>query len=304
MKTTSFLHQHAIIGTLYAGAVLCMATAASAQNLFVTSCINPGSIYEYTPGGAQSTFASTGLNYPYGLAFDSAGDLFVANSLDDAGTGGYVTEITPGGVQSTIPSGPDPKALAFNSSDNLFETDYHSGNIYEYTPGGALSIFATVTPAPQALAFNSAGDLFVGTGYGSGNESITEITPNGTQSTFATGLSYIAGLAFNSAGDLFEADGGSGNIYEFTPGGMQSTFASLPNPNDLAFNSAGDLFVTAGGNIYEYTSGGVQSTFASGIDGAEGLAFQGVTLPVPEPSTLALLAVGASAAVLRLRRKA
>jgi hypothetical protein len=97
-------------------------------------------------------------------------------------------------------------------------------------------------------------------------------------------------LAFNSAGDLFEADGGSGNIYEFTPGGVQSTFALLYGPNNLAFNSEGDLFVTAGGDIYEYTSGGVQSTFASGINSAVGLAFQGVTLPVPEPSALALVA--------------
>ena len=64
--------------------------------------------------------------------------------LITAGIGGYVTEITPGGVQSPIPSGPDPKGLAFNSAGDLFETDYHSGNIYKYSPGGVLSIFATV----------------------------------------------------------------------------------------------------------------------------------------------------------------
>jgi hypothetical protein len=303
MKSKIESMNHLSCAAACAGVFLLLTSSATpAQNLFVTSCINPGTIYEYTPGGTQSTFASTGLNYPYGLAFNSAGDLFVANSLDDAGTGGYVTKITPGGVQSTIPSGPDPKALAFNSAGDLFETDYHSGNIYKYTPGGALSIFATVTPAPQALAFDKAGDLFVGTGYGSGNESITEIMPNGTQSTFATGLSYIAGLAFNSAGDLFEADGGSGNIYEFTPGRVQSTFASVPNPNNLAFNRVGDLFVTAGGdNTYQYTSGGVRSTFASGIDAAVGLAFQGVTLPVPEPSLLALVSGGIIASFMYRR---
>jgi sugar lactone lactonase YvrE len=281
-----------------------MASSAFAQNLFVSSCVNPGSITEFTPEGVPSTFASTGLNYPYGLAFDSSGDLFVANSLDDLGTGGYVTEITPGGATSTIPSGPDPKGLAFDSAGDLFETDYHSGNIYKYTTGGTLSIFATVTPAPQALAFNSVGDLFVGTGYGNGNESITEITPTGTQTTFATGLGYIGALAFNSVGDLFEADPGSGNIYEYTPGGVRSTFASLANPNGLAFNSAGDLFAAAGSDIYEYTPEGRRSTFASGLDGPVGLAFQGIALPVPEPSTLTLLAVGASSAlVMRLRRK-
>jgi DNA-binding beta-propeller fold protein YncE len=306
-KSKSVIHAagQSFSGIVCAGAVLLMAASAPGQNLFVTSCINPGSIYQITPSGAVSTFIATGQNYPYGLAFNSAGDLFVANSIDDLGTGGYVTEITPAGVQSTIPSGPDPKGLAFNSAGDLFETDYHSGNIYEYTPGGVLSIFATVTPAPQAMAFNSAGDLFVGTGYGNGNESITEITPNGTQSTFvASGLSYIGGLAFNSSGDLFEADNGSGNIYEFSPGGVKTTFASGLSPDGLAFHSAGGLFEADGsGNIYEFSPGGVRSTFASGLNAPVGLAFQGVALPVPEPSVFGLLVVGVSALLVRPCRR-
>ena len=45
-----------------------------------------GSIYEYTPDGVRSTFAS-GLNQPRGLAFNSAGDLFVAeNGSGNIGT--------------------------------------------------------------------------------------------------------------------------------------------------------------------------------------------------------------------------
>jgi hypothetical protein len=118
-------------------------------------------------------------------------------------------------------------------------------------------------------------------------------------------LSDPLGLAFNSAGDLFEADGQSGNIFEFTPGGAQSTFASgLDNPAGLAFNSNGDLFVVNGVNITEITPDGSESTFASGLSNPDtGLAFQGVTLPVPEPSTLGLLAaVGATALLVRRRR--
>ena len=38
---------------------------------------NLGHIYKITPDGVPSTFAS-GLNGPLGLAFDSAGNLFVA----------------------------------------------------------------------------------------------------------------------------------------------------------------------------------------------------------------------------------
>jgi len=104
MKTKSKFIIHAasqsFSGIVCAGAVLLMAASAPGQNLFVTSCINPGSIYQITPSGAVSTFTATGQNFPYGLAFNSAGDLFVANSLDDAGIGGYVTEITPAGVIS------------------------------------------------------------------------------------------------------------------------------------------------------------------------------------------------------------
>lgn len=143
-------------------------------------------------------------------------------------------------------------------AQNLFEADRGSGNIYEFTPGGG-------------------------------------------QSTFASGLNAPLGLAFNSAGNLFESDYGSGNIYEFTPDGEQTTFVSgLNAPDGLAFNSAGDLFVAnyGSGNINEYTPGGAQTTFASGLSNPAGLAFQ----PVPEPSALGLLAVGAAAFLVRRDR--
>jgi hypothetical protein len=72
----------------------------------------------------------------------------------------------------------------------------------------------------------------------------------------------------------------------------------------LAFNSAGNLFVTEwdSGSIYEFTPDGTQSTFATGVTDPEGLAFQGVTLPVPEPWAFGLLAVGVTA-LLAHRRK-
>src|SRR5690242_13454480 len=112
-------------------------------------------------------------------------------------------------------------------AQNLFVAGGYDGTIYEYTPGGVQSTFATGLSG-GGLAFNSAGNLFE-TDTGSG--SIYEYTPGGARSTFASGLNYPGGLAFNSAGDLFVADNGTGSIYEFTPGGVQSTFATgLSNP--------------------------------------------------------------------------
>ena len=67
------------------GAIFALAITAHAQNLYV-SANAPGShaIFEYTPTGTQSTYA-TGLDNPRGLAFDSIGNLFAANNpeVDD-----------------------------------------------------------------------------------------------------------------------------------------------------------------------------------------------------------------------------
>ena len=261
-----------------------IASSAQAQNLFVADA-GSGIINEITPGGAKSPFAFE-FSDASGLAFDSAGDLFV-------GFTNGIYEITPGRVETTFASGLSyPEGLAFNSAGDLFEADWGSGNIYEFTPGGVRSTFASGLSYPYGLAFNSAGDLFEAD-WDSGH--IYEFTPGGARSTFATGLDWPIGLAFNSAGDLFEADWGSGHIYEFTPGGVRSTFASgLATPLGLAFNSAGDLFVTdyGSGNIYEFTPGGAQSTFDSGLSGPTFLAFQPVPGYVPSlPGTATASAV-------------
>jgi sugar lactone lactonase YvrE len=183
-------------------------------------------------------------------------------------------------------------------AQNLFVSSDLSGNIYEFTPGGVQSPFASGLDYPFGLAFNSAGALFEADLY-SGN--IYEFTPGGVKSTFASGLSGPEGLAFNSTGDLFVANQGSGIITAITPGGVKSTFASgLNGPDGLVFNNVGDLFVANQGSglITAITPGGVKSTFASGLETPVGLAFQ----PVPEPSALGLLAVGATALLVRRRR--
>ena len=47
-------------------------------------------------------------------------------------------------------------------AQNLFEADFDSGTIYEFTPSGVKSAFAYGLYFPTGLAFDRAGDLFVG----------------------------------------------------------------------------------------------------------------------------------------------
>ncbi|MGA9778081.1 MAG: SMP-30/gluconolactonase/LRE family protein [Verrucomicrobiia bacterium] len=300
---------HSFGGAVYVGAVLLLVTSVPAQNLFEAD-EDSGNIYEFAANGVQSTFAS-GLSFPTGLAFDRAGDLFVACLGGTGVDAGNITEITPAGAQSTFASGLDgPEGLAFDSSGNLFVADEGSGEITEITPEGTKSTFASGLQHATGLAFNSAGNLFVSVytnslplkggpiGYGA----IIEITPGGAKGTVASlGTNAGGGLAFNSFGDLVVAiDSASGSVTEYTPAGAQTTIVSgLDYPRSLVFNSAGDLFVANSGdnNIIEITQGGAQSMFASGLDYPDGLAFQ----PVPEPSALGLLAVGATALLARRR---
>ena len=88
--------------SLAAGTAL-LALAASA----VPALATPGDLYvgnannntivRITPGGAASVFASTGLNGPYGLAFDASGNLYAANSSNNT-----IERFTPGGAASVF----------------------------------------------------------------------------------------------------------------------------------------------------------------------------------------------------------
>jgi hypothetical protein len=83
--------------------------------------------------------------------------------------------------------------LAIDSSGDVFETDYGSSSINEFTPGGMKTTFASGLPLPFSLAFNNAGDLFE-VGWGG---TINEFTPGGVQSVFANGPGNTTYLAFS-----------------------------------------------------------------------------------------------------------
>src|SRR5579871_2219192 len=101
-----------------------------AQALYEADSSN-GYICKFTPGGAESTFAS-GAGSPLGLVFDSSGNLYEADE-----NGGHIFKFTPDGARSTFASGLIyPEGLAFDSSGNLYEGDIGSGHIYKFAPDG------------------------------------------------------------------------------------------------------------------------------------------------------------------------
>jgi DNA-binding beta-propeller fold protein YncE len=298
-KNTTITISGAVCGIILA------AQCVQAQNLFVGDYASE-SILEYS-GGTQTTFA-TGLDYPTGMAFDSAGDLFEGDQF----SGNIYEWAGAGSTRTTFASGLDqPGPMAFNTAGNLFVI--MAGELDEFNTSGTIIKTYTSFSGAGGLAFDSTGNLYVAAANSgaAGAGTITKITTGGVLSTYAAGLNFPSGLAFNAAGDLFVCDGNRNNtVTEITPSGTESLFASgLDNPWSVAFDKTGDMFVAdqgalqANGDITEFAANGTTSVFATGIR-PESLAFQGETLPVPEPSAYALAGLGfAALVVLSHKRK-
>ncbi len=219
-----------------------------------------------------SSFA-TGLNSPFGVAFDAAGNLYVANFQ-----GGTVSKVpAAGGEATTYATGlNDPSALAFDSAGNLYVANAGDGTVSIVTSSGQVSNFASGFHDPRGLAFDAAGNLYVAN---SDSGTVSEVPKGGgTPSNFASGLDGPDGLAFDAAGNLYVADNIGNTVSKVTPSGQVSNFASgFDGPIALAFDSAGNLYVANydDNTVDEAIPGGVGSTFASGFDLPAGLAVQG-----------------------------
>ncbi len=170
-------------------------TFDAAGNLFETDN-GSGNIYEFTTNGVRTTVAS-GLSNGTGLAFDSNGNLFAA-----AYGSGNIYEFTNyNGALSANPvifaSGLNkPNGLAINSSGDLFVA-LEEGTVYEFTPGGVRSTFASgLSTFLIGIMVDGAGNVFVSQAP-SPSADIIEFTPAGSKTTFTTQVSYPQGLALS-----------------------------------------------------------------------------------------------------------
>jgi len=262
--------------------------------------------------GATPVVYASGFHSPVGIAFDTAGNLYVGDQGDGGPSAGLYM-VGPGGIplgasNTTIVSGiPYAYGVALDSSGDVYLAPYFGNEeILEFTPNGSggftqstfyTALNNTTSPPPGtyfhpfALTFDSQGNLYdgdAGDNKADTTANIYEITPNGsTITSFASGLSKAFGLAFDKSGDLWEANNGTGQVNEFSPTGtLLNTISGLTSPVGLAFDANGNLWVgedggaTADnklGSIAEYsTAAGSFGTLLNqitGLDGVVDLAF-------------------------------
>jgi len=139
--------------------LLLMAPVAHADYVYVSNT-GAGTITRIDTTDASESIFASGLDEPEGLAFDSAGNLYVADSGD-----GIISEINSAGSVSTFASGLNsPAGLTFDPSGNLYVANTGNNTISKVNSSGSVSVFATGMQSfpynGAFLAADSAGNIY------------------------------------------------------------------------------------------------------------------------------------------------
>lgn len=286
---------------LIAGQIVVVSQAAGPfgnPSGYTISTIAGTGIGGFSGDGGPATSAS--LYSPSGIAYDAAGNLYIADSYNYR-----VRKVAPDGTISTFAGngssvesgngGPPTAAGIYQPTSVAIGT---SGEVYVVASTGSLRKIVNGTISalassvyPYSLATDSANNVYV-----SGQQIIQRVTPAGAVTTFAgslttntfsgdggaptaAGLNYVEGIAFDNASNLYLSDTYderirriSGNVittvagtggYGFNGDGV-ATSSTLYSPTGLIADPVGNIFVADDGNtrVRRLTPGGNLTTIA------------------------------------------
>ena len=217
-------------------------------------------------GDSDGTGSAARFNYPWGIAVDPDGNIFVCDTSNHT-----IRKITPAGVVSTFAGSPGiagsedgtgeaarfdrPSSIAVDpTTGNLFVTDYGNTIIRRITPSRVVTTFAGAAGQwgsadglgaaarfsyPDGIAIDTAGTIFVAD---SNNHTIRQITPTGEVTTLAgtTGVSGSVdglgasarfnkptGIVADNTGNIYVADSLNNTIRKIFPNGFVLTVGGL-----------------------------------------------------------------------------
>jgi len=231
--------------------------------------------YVNGPTPTSSTFTS-----PEGLAFDAAGNLYVAEAGD-------IRVITQAGAVGTLAGQPNlgftnatGTAAQFRKLRSLVLDG--AGNLYVADPGNkAVRMVVIATGGVTTLATPSGVEPFAlawvigrGLAFGDATQSLLYVGPPAGPFTLVAGTPFVQGSAdgagsaatFNvpsgacvdTGGNAYVTDGNNHTIRKVTAGGLVTTLAGSPGKVGLSdgqgstarFNTPGPITIDTAGNLY------------------------------------------------------
>jgi prepilin-type N-terminal cleavage/methylation domain-containing protein len=210
-----------------------------------------------TGGFLDSTGAAAQFFSPRGVAVDSAGTVYVADSRNQR-----IRKITSAGVVTTLAGSGTagfldgngtsaqfnyPNGLAVDSTGTVYVADSNNNRIRKVSAAGVVTTLAGTGTAglvdggsaqfsaPRGVAVDSAGFVYVAD---TSNSAIRKISAGGVVSTLAGGVAgftdgtgaaaqfnFPRGVAVDSAGTVYVADSSNNAIRKITSAGVVTTLA-------------------------------------------------------------------------------
>ena len=213
----------------------------------------PVSIYKIDTNYSMRPFVTDVMNAS-GLAFDSAGTLYISSRHD-----GIVYQATANGhLQVYVEGMGIATGIAFDGEENLYVGD-RSGTVFKISRQRQIYVFATVEPSIAAyhLAFGPDGYLYVTGPTTSSFDSVHRISPDGEVETWYRGLGRPQGLGFDAEGRLYVAASLAGRrgVVRISGDKEAELFLSGPNIVGLAFAPGRQMVVATSNALYRVDAG-------------------------------------------------
>jgi DNA-binding beta-propeller fold protein YncE len=234
----------------------------------------------YVAAGTVTTLVGSGIANPYGLAVDSLGNVYIANTGSNA-----IEEwtMTNNAVATLVFSGlQEPYGVAVDGAGNVYIADTSNNAIKKWTAANntVTTLVSSGLFFPNGVAADSAGNVYICDTYDNAVKEWTGASNDVlTLTLVSSGLFFPNGVAVDAAGNVYIANSGSNAIVEWTmANNTESTLASS-KPTGVAVDGAGNVYIADFGNnaIEEWTAANhiVTTLVSSGLNNPYGVAVDG-----------------------------
>jgi sugar lactone lactonase YvrE len=221
-----------------------------------------------TAGGQKLERIHEGLNSPVGMAYDTNGNLYVANW-----SAGTVLRFSADGKHSVFAQGlRGPSGLAIAPTGDIYVASYSEDLVWRFTPAGDRSVFVRGLATPAGLSFDARGRLLIA------NRRTNQILAahlDGKIDVAAEGLQTPVGAVELANGDLLVSNIAGGiSLVSGSPRArtVNSDLAS-PGPGIVRAGTDAAYVVDYGGStVSRVDRNGRRTVIADGLHSPVGLA--------------------------------